>query len=229
LSSTLEPQTANSPTLVWRVATTGTATRFSWIDPITAASKGGHRFDVPGGGVVYASTAKRGCFAETLQTLRIKLNSGAVLAAARDTGHMPPGNIAQSWRDGRRKFLIELRNTLPFVDIEHEETRAYLEDTQSLILFAHGLDALTVADVRSNNRRLTRALAWWAYTQIDESAATGTPQPLYAGIRYVSKHGDHECWAIFDRTAIEERRAEGIDEDDEDLRAAARLLNLTVN
>jgi len=142
---------------------------------------------------------------------------------------MPPGNIPQSWRDARRKFLIELQNTLPFVDIEHEETRAHLEQTQPLILLAHRIDALTIPDVRGDNRRLTRALAWWAYTQIDESVEEGPPQPLYAGIRYVSKHGDHECWAIFDKTVVEERRAESIEEEDEDLRAAARLVNLTIN
>jgi len=45
------------------------------------------------------------------------------------------------------------------------------------------------------NRRLTRSLAAWLYAQTDEHA-----RPLYSGIRYGSRLGPHECWAIFDGT-----------------------------
>jgi hypothetical protein len=35
------------------------------------------------------------------------------------------------------------------------------------------------------------------YAQTDEHA-----HPLYSGIRYESRLGPHECWAIFDGTAV---------------------------
>jgi hypothetical protein len=47
--------------------------RLAWIDPITAEGPHGNRYDVPGGGVLCASTQVHGCFAETLARYRVNL------------------------------------------------------------------------------------------------------------------------------------------------------------
>ena len=59
-------------------------------------------------------------------------------------------------------------------------------------------------------------IAGWAYAAAEED---GTP--TYSGIRYVSRLGDHECWAVFDGTRLTQRRGHTIDTDDEDLLAVA--------
>jgi len=40
--------------------------------------------------------------------------------------------------------------------------------------------------------------ASWAY------AAADADGPLYSGIRYLSRLGEHECWAVFEGTPIVE-------------------------
>ncbi|WP_081744705.1 RES family NAD+ phosphorylase [Arthrobacter sp. H14] len=80
---------------LWRVAYKGNALKYPWIDPFQAESqKAGNRFDVPGGGVLYASSNVEGCFAETLARLR---PSPAMLRLnfAMDPHHMKPGSIAR--------------------------------------------------------------------------------------------------------------------------------------
>ncbi len=169
-----------APGELWRIATTDNDLRFAEIDPITAAGPGGNRYDVPGGGVLYASSVVRGCFAETLARYR--------------------------------------------VDIEHEHTRSAMERELPLVLARFDLEHLDVPTVRGADRRLTRALAEWSYTRTDEQG-----KPLYSGIRYMSKHGDYECWAIFAGTKVELCAAESIEKCDIDLRAVANTFNLTIH
>lgn len=218
--------TVSAPDAVWRVATPATGLKFNEIDPITAAGPHGNRFDVSGGGVLYCSSHVRGCFAETLSRFRVKLNSPVAQAAAADTAHgfMAPGNVAASWRDARRRFELRTTDALPFVDIEHEDTRAHLTAKLGHVLQEFDVEALDIPTIRGYNRRLTRALARWIYTRIDDD-----DQPLYSGIRYVSKHGDYECWAIFDGTQIEERNSLSIECRDPDLVHIARVFGLTVH
>jgi hypothetical protein len=213
-----------APGELWRIATTDNDLRFAEIDPITAAGPGGNRYDVPGGGVLYASSVVRGCFAETLARYRVDLSSPVAIAAAKDTGFMPPGNLAASWREDRRKFTIGVIDALPFVDIEHEHTRSAMERELPLVLARFDLDHLDVPTVRGADRRLTRALAEWSYTRTDEQG-----RPLYSGIRYMSKHGNYECWAIFAGTKVELCAAESIEKCDIDLRAVANTFNLTIH
>lgn len=216
--------TVTTPGVLWRIATTDNGLRFAEIDPITAAGPRGNRYDVPGGGVLYASSAVRGCFAETLARYRVDLSSPVAIAAAKDTGFMPPGGVPASWREDRRKFMIGVLDPLPFVDIEHEHTRSVMERELPLVLARFKLDHLDIPTVRGADRRLTRALAEWAYTRTDEQG-----KPLYSGIRYMSKHGDYECWAIFAGTGVELYAAEAVEKDDVDLRAVANTFNLTIH
>lgn len=215
---------AAAPGELWRIATTDNDLRFAEIDPITAAGPRGNRYDVPGGGVLYASSVVRGCFAETLVRYRVDLSSPVAIAAAKDTCFMPPGSIPTSWREARRKYKLDVVDPLPFVDIEHEDTRSVMERELVLVLARFDVDHLDVPTVRGADRRLTRALAEWAYTRTDEEG-----KPLYSGIRYMSKHGDYECWAIFAGTKVELRAAESIEKSDIDLRAVANTFNLTIH
>lgn len=216
--------TVTPPGELWRIATTDNSLRFAQINPITAAGPHGNRYDVPGGGVLYASTDVRGCFAETLARYRVKLGSPVAIAAAKDTGFMPPGSIPASWREARRKYKLTTPNPLPFLDIENEDTRSVLEREMPLALARFNVENLDIPTIRGSDRRLTRAFADWAYTR---TGADG--RPLYSGIRYVSKHGDYECWAIFDGTNVEPLEAESIEKLDPDLVAVASVFNLTIH
>lgn len=136
---------------------------------------------------------------------------------------MLPGGVAEAWRDQRRICEIEIDRPLPFVDIEHEFTRAWLQDERPDILAAHGVRELDISAVRGNNRLLTRALAHHIYV------ANVDGNPTYSGIRYVSRHGDYECWAIFDGNDVSIGAASHISRTDPDLEYVARLWGLTLH
>ena len=65
-------------------------------------------------------------------------------------------------------------------------------------LDALGVPHLDVSVVRSEHRLLTRLIATCAY----RAAAPETNYAMYSSIRYVSKIGNHECWAIFEGTEL---------------------------
>lgn len=209
---------------MWRIVRAGAGLSLSWITPADSVGRAGNRFDVPGGGVLYACTDVAGWFYETLARFRVHDSVGlgaAARAAAKDHDHMQPGQVPRQWREARAKFEITVQDPLPFLDVEHEETRAFLAAELAEGLAEHEALELDVADVRGGNRLLTRRLALWAYTRTDDSG-----QYAYSGIRYLSRHGDHECWAIFDSTPIEVRRQTPITLDDTDLDHVAQLWGL---
>lgn len=71
------------PEKVYRVARKHAALRYSQIRPDDDADpKAGHRWDVLGGGVLYAGSTVRVAYIETLGVLRP--SSGVVLPAAND-------------------------------------------------------------------------------------------------------------------------------------------------
>jgi hypothetical protein len=92
------------------------------------------------------------------------------------------------------------------------------------VLLQRDIAALDVAAVRGPSRLLTRGLATWIYSQTD---ARGRPR--YGGIRYVSRLGDFECWAIFDGTTVEVIDEVSIEADDPALREVAELFRLDLN
>ena len=212
---------------LWRVSTLDTGTKFSEITALDAPRiHAGNRFDVPGGGVLYCCTQVRGSFAETMSRYRVRPDSAVAIAAAKDTSHgfMAPGNLPADWRAQRRKFLVQLSDPLPFVDVEHEETRAYLQVAMAPVLAMHGVPELDVAAIRGNNRLLSRDIAKWVYQAEDDDG-----KPKYSGIRYVSRHGDYECWAIFDGTDVGECSHRPIEKNDTDMKAIAQLFRITVH
>lgn len=69
-----QPRVVELPGSVYRVARADDPLRASWIRPEDAVHrKAGNRYDVAGGGVLYAATQLMACFAETLAFLSDEL------------------------------------------------------------------------------------------------------------------------------------------------------------
>lgn len=221
------PATLECPRTVWRIASSGRGESFSRISAIAADTPGGNRFDVPGGGTLYACTDPLGCYYETLSRFRVTMpgrNNPAAQAAARDSDLMLPGQIPRGWRETRSKYEILLEEPLPFVDVEHEGTRAFLANEIPETLDRCGAPELDISDIRGQNRALTRAIAHWAYLQTNDQG-----EFEYSGIRYQSRHDSSECWAIFDGTPLRTIRQEPIELDDADLVRASDLWGLRIH
>ncbi|WP_431835668.1 RES family NAD+ phosphorylase [Cellulomonas sp. Y8] len=195
--------------------------RFSRLTPQDAAIQGaGNRFDVPGGGVLYCCTELEGCYRETLARMRVSPRMRE-LDEDNENQHMRAGCIPASWRDARRVFQFSLDSAAPFLDVEHQDTWTLLDSE----LRRHLSEPLDVAAVRGKDRLLTRAIAEWAYTQVDENGVG-----RYAGVRYVSRTGDYECWAVFEGAPITmSAPPEPIELGDSTLRTVARAFDLTLN
>jgi hypothetical protein len=223
LKSHLEPVEVTAPKQIYRVARSGQVERFSRIDPSEAAlASSGNRFDVLGGGVLYGASTPSGCYAETLA--RFRLSAGMrqkVEEMDADGSRMACGGVPADWRARRTRATLSMRDPLPFLDVEHPATHEYLTSQMASELAALGLSVLDVAAVRGPNRHVTRAIASWAY------AATNDDDELrYSGIRYVSKLGDWECWAIFDGTPVEVDEIQVITTSDPHLEEVSNLYGL---
>jgi hypothetical protein len=120
--------------------------------------------------------------------------------------------LGPEWRANRILRTLETVDALPFVDIEDPLTHTYLTERARSVLIALDVSYLDVATVRGPSRLLTRGLATWIY-QAQDSAGT----PMYGGIRYVSKLGDYENWAIFDGTEVRALGQQRITIDNSDL------------
>ena len=184
--------------------------------------RSGNRFDVPGGGVLYLASTPSGCYAETLARYR---PSARIIEAVRgeDPSFLVAGAVPADWRHRRLLVDVDLHEPLPFLDIEAAATHTFLTGQLAADLTALGVNELDVAAVRGPNRLVTRLVAGWAYAASDEQG-----NALYAGIRYVSRLGNHECWAVFDGTGVTQRRGRTIDLDDPDLLRVADEFGLRI-
>lgn len=214
-----------SPHQLWRVEREDPPLRFSQTNAVDALlERSGNRFDVAGAGILYAATSQEGAYAETLAAFRPSASLLAKLQAAGIDPDLPgPGEVPRSWRLDRRLRALALSNPLPFVDIDAPATHTYLTRHAARLLSEIGVNSLDIATVRGPNRLLTRSLAAWLYAQTDEHA-----RPLYSGIRYGSRLGPHECWAIFDGTAAAVIRGATVEVDSPALRTVAAAFGLAV-
>ena len=119
---------------------------------------------------------------------------------------------------------FSLADALPFVDIEADETLTALTSHMSDELIALGIEKLDSALVRGPNRALTRAIATWIYTQVDEN-----DEAIYSGVRYSSRFQSHESWAIFEGVEIRDSTISAIAATDTDLTTVAREFGLTIH
>lgn len=172
------------------------------VPDLTEAAIGGNRFDSLYGtfGVCYFATDLEGCFRETLARYRPDPElADLVRDEWNERGFMTVGGIAKGWRDKRVIGHVALHLALPFLDFEHPETHRALEEALGSDGLAQlGYEQLDVGVMRGQDRRVTRTIADWAQAARNENG------PMFAGIRYVSRLGDFECWAVFDNVLIAE-------------------------
>lgn len=214
------------PTALWRVEWKDPALRYSHISPVDASLDGaGNLFDVPGAGVLYAATQPEGAFAETTAHFRPKASLIAKVEAAANDGEAPPpsGVLDASWRARRMLRSFQTVDALPFVDIEAPETHTYLTLHAARLLDSLHITSLDVPMMRGRSRWLTRGLAEWVYNSRDDAG-----DALFAGVRYVSRLGDYECWAIFDGTDVEQLTEQRVGIDNPALVTVAERHGLTL-
>lgn len=194
----------------------------------------GNRFDDPRGPcgvptdgrfrVLYVASHAAGAYGETIAQFRPSLKLLAGLQVA-PVGRRQASLIPRDWRAARRLGITVLAPSLRFVDVEDAETVQALRPTLAPVAVALGLSDVDLSAITGPQRRLTQELALHVYNQVDPRGA-----PLFAGIRYVSRHHHGwECWAVFaDRIAERVLRVEPIAADDPGLYDAARILGLAV-
>lgn len=217
------PRLVAPPTTgVHRVGRADRLLRYAEITPADAAlPNAGNRFDVVGGGVLYSATEVEGCYAETLARFRPTAAMRALLKDEKD--FMFCGGVPQDWRVRRLQVGVTLTDALPFVDVEDPQTHEFLTNELAEELRSLSVDQIDVAVVRGPNRLVSRAMSSWAHAAFDEDDL-----PLYPGVRYVSRLGDYECWAVFDGTALEEISRSTIEEANPALKAVAKDFGLRV-
>lgn len=208
---------------LYRITRRGRLLEPSRISPADAGlPRTGNRFDVAGGGVLYFGTTAEGCFAETLARFRPTAAIRA-LVADEDPRFVVCGGVPQDWRAQRLLVSVDAVDPLPFVDVEHPETHEYLTAAMAHQLEALDVTQLDVSCLRGSNRALTRAISTWLYAATDDD---GTPK--YSGIRYKSRLGDHECWAVFEGTELQVRSREPLELTNQDLQKVAQCFGLRI-
>ena len=214
-----------APTPLWRVERINPPLRFSRINAVDAMNeRAGNRFDVPGAGVLYGATAAAGGYAETLAGFRPRASMVEALThVTPEPGRVLSGQVPASWLTTRRLRSFDVIGSLPFVDLESPATHTHLTEKAAPVLLRQGLENLDIPAVRGPSRLLTRAIASWIYSQTDEHG-----HALYAGIRYVSRLGDFECWAIFDGTPVELRSAIEVEPSDPALTYVLELFGISI-
>ena len=210
-----EPAISDIPSSVFRVARKSGLLLPSRITPADAAlPKAGNRFDVPGGGVVYAATRVETCYSEVLSRYRVSPKIRTLLAD--ETDFMVLGGVPLDWRLQRSIAELHAASPLPFFDVDHPDTMAHLGNVFADLLTKLGyVDNPDLSMLCNQDRLLSRAIAHYAYTAVDEDGVY-----LYGGIRYVSRLDPAgECWAIFDGTDLELVETRPIELHDPDIKA----------
>ena len=195
---------------------------FAEIDAVDATNnKQGGRFDVVGGGVLYCATTKTGAYKEVLADFR---PSAKTYRIAEGESLMAEGSMPRSWREARALAEFSLEDPLPFVDVESDSTLTHLTKAMAEQLDELDVRALDVSVVRGPNRVLTRAVAQWVYTRVDDEGL-----PLFGGVRYLSRFQSQECWAVFNGSVIGTVRTEPIMLSNTELTNVSREFGITLH
>lgn len=192
------PEICRIPDTVVRITRPIDPLAFSRVGAVEARNATqGNRFDVPGGGVLYAATQSATSFHEVCARFRPSAFYGTLNYKLDDDAGFPPAGIPADWRLNRRLYTLQVKTDLPFVDISNHQTWKWLEDRMPGLLLQEQLEHVEAKDVYSSNRRLTRAFAAELYTAVDSES-----NPLFGGIRYESRLNNGECWAIFEHPSV---------------------------
>lgn len=192
--------------------------------------RGGNRFDSYNGdyGTLYFGSTVEVCFVETLGRFRPDPKLAALVGSDWQSNHMMgPGNIPADWRSSRVIVRVGLEQPLPFVDIFATDTIAELGSRPDVMasLLQLGVHDLDLGDIAGKDRRVTRFLAQYLADLRD-----GDDHPVFSGIRYVSRLGEHlECWAVFEGTELVELERISIEKNAPELINVASRYQLMVH
>jgi hypothetical protein len=102
-----------------------------------------------------------------------------------------------NWLYEFRLYILTLPQVGWLVESEHSRTIAYLHGHIPLGLWERGIQRITVADLRSEDRFVTTSLA-------EQLARPRLADGIEAiGLRYGSKHGSEwDCWTIWLREGV---------------------------
>ena len=189
--------------------------------------RAGNRFDSPLGDyrVLYCGSTLDACFGETLARLRPDPALLAVIGDEwRELGFMSLGAVPADWRHRRLAVRVRPRPGFDFLDVEATRTHQVLREELAPVLTHLGYDDLDVGLVRGPDRRVTRAIAHWAWSQADDEG-----NARFAGVRYLSRlNSAWECWAIFHDVPLEEFDRRPIAAELPAFQRVAKLFGLTV-
>lgn len=142
-----------------------------------------------------------------------------------DLEYMTPSAVPADWRTKRLAVQARVMQPTLFLDVEDPRTHRLLEPAMAGLLIRVGQPDLDIAAVRGGDRRLTRWISHWAWSQVDPSG-----RPRYAGIRYLSRlNSEWECWAVFDHVRLHEIQRRPILRSMPELRATATHFGLVVH
>ena len=178
-----------------------------------------NRFDDPDGEyrVLYASSARVGCFLETLARYRPDMALYAELAEIEgEDDFVPAGVVPREWFEVRTMGSAEAHGR--FADVGSSDWILTLRRRLASLLISLGIPDFDASVLqRSGPRQLTQHVSRFVYRQ------------GFNGIRYLSKLGDDiENWALFEPADLTARHDIEISQDDPDLLKALRMLNLVV-
>jgi len=170
--------------------------------------------------VLYFASQTAAAYAETVAQFRPSLRTLSQLS-----GRNSQGLIPRDWRINRRLGTAVLTASLPFADAGDAETVQTLRSALAPVASGMGLSDIDLSVVAGPWREFTQEVALHLFTQRDAAG-----QPMYAGIRYVSRiNHQWECWAAFaDRIGHLPLRVDVVAADDPHLYEAARILGLAI-
>jgi RES domain len=189
--------------------------------------KVGNRFDSPIGnyGVLYFGTELEACFGETLARFRPSIGLAEIARGEwSDMGLMAPGTVPADWRQRRLAVRATTQEDVNFLDVEELGTREVLNKELGAALATLGVTDLDVSVIRSGDRRITRLISLWAWSQTDDEG-----EYRFGGLCYLSRiNTDWECWALFSRTATTELERRVIPRNTPELEHVADMYGITV-
>jgi hypothetical protein len=179
----------------------------------------GNRFDDPDGNyrVLYASSARLGCFLETLARYRPDLSLYAELSQiAGENDFVPLGTVPAEWLRNRSIGSADAHGN--FADVGAAEWIGNLRSTLASLLVSLGIPDFDASVLqRGGPRILTQNVSGVVYRE------------GFDGIRYLSRYGhDIVNWALFEPADLTAKRDREIRPDDPDLLEALRTFHLAI-
>ena len=179
----------------------------------------GNRFDDPNGEyrVLYTSSARLGCFLETLARYRPDLALYAELKEIEgEDDFVPAGLVPHEWLKNRLMGSANAEGK--FADVGASEWIEALRRELAPLMISFGIPDFDASVLQGSGLRfLTQHVSSSVYRQ------------GFNGIRYLSKYGHNiENWALFEPVDLTSRAQNHIEPNDPDLLEAMRVFNLAL-